>query len=38
MSGPLAGIAARVLGDRLAKTFIATTARTARLAEESSDN
>ncbi|MFL6091103.1 MAG: hypothetical protein ACJ71Z_13295 [Aeromicrobium sp.] len=33
MSGPLAGIAARLLGSRLAKTFTATTAHTARLAE-----
>jgi len=33
MSGPLAGIAARLLGNRLAKTFTATTAHTARLAE-----
>jgi hypothetical protein len=36
MSGPLAGVAARVLGNRLAKTFTATTAHTARLAEDSS--
>jgi hypothetical protein len=33
MSGPLAGIAAGLLGNRLAKAFTATTTRTARLAE-----
>jgi hypothetical protein len=33
MGGPLAGIAARLLGNRLAKTFAATTAHTGQLAE-----
>jgi hypothetical protein len=37
MSGPLAAIAARLLGSRLAKTFAATTAHTAHLAETADD-
>jgi hypothetical protein len=37
MSGPLAAIAARLLGSRLAKTFTATTVHTADLAETADD-
>jgi hypothetical protein len=33
MSGPLAAVAARLIGNRLEATFIATTAHCARLAE-----
>ncbi|OBH88800.1 SRPBCC family protein [Mycobacterium sp. E2733] len=33
LSGPFAGVAARLMGDRLAETFGETTARIARLAE-----
>ena len=33
MSGPLAGVAARLIGKRLASTFVATTAHCAQLAE-----